>query len=83
MEHEFGGADLGDQRLNARLVDSARTLDAMPGGVMGYYPTIDKPDDSAVTPQAILALHAPTPRCPPRLIVEQPSRSVGESQLYA
>lgn len=28
---EFGGADLGDQRLGERLVDSARRMADMPG----------------------------------------------------
>jgi hypothetical protein len=68
-DHEFGGARLGDQRLNARLVDSARTLGSMPGrafcgvaqgdmaAVKGYYRLIDKPDDSPVTMGAILAPH--------------------------
>ena len=68
-DNEFGGANLGDQRLNERLVDSARTLAAMPGrafcgvaqgdvaAVKGYYRLIDKPDDSQVTMQAILAPH--------------------------
>ena len=68
-EHEFGGAELGDQRLNGRLVQSARALAAMPGrafsgvaqgdkaAVKGYYRLIDKPDDSQVDMQAILAPH--------------------------
>jgi hypothetical protein len=68
-QHEFGGADLGDQRLNERLVDSARALGAYPGrafcgvaqgdiaAVKGYYRLIDKPDDGAVTAQAMLAPH--------------------------
>lgn len=68
-QHEFGGADLGDQRLNQRLVDSALALGATPGrafcavalgdmaAVKGYYRLIDKPDDSAVTMQAMLAPH--------------------------
>ncbi len=68
-DNEFGGASLGDQRLNERLVDSARALAAMPGrafcgvaqgdvaAVKGYYRLIDKPDDSQVTMQAILAPH--------------------------
>jgi hypothetical protein len=68
-EHEFGGANLGDQRLNERLVDSARALASMPGrafcgvaqgdvaAVKGYYRLIDKPDDSQLTMQAILAPH--------------------------
>lgn len=66
---EFGGADLGDQRLNERLVDAARALGSTPGrafcgvaqgdmaAVKGYYRLIDKPDDSAVTMQAMLAPH--------------------------
>lgn len=66
---EFGGANLGDSRLNERLVTSAQALGAMPGrtlsgavkgdwpAVKGYYRMIDKPDDSALTPQAILAPH--------------------------
>jgi hypothetical protein len=68
-QHEFGGAQLGDQRLNERLVDSARTLGSVPGrafcgvaqgdvaAVKGYYRLIDKPDDCAVTMQAMLAPH--------------------------
>jgi hypothetical protein len=68
-QHEFGGAELGDQRLNERLVNSARALGAYPGrafcgvaqgdiaAVKGYYRLIDKPDDGAVTPQAMLAPH--------------------------
>ena len=68
-DHEFGGAVLGDQRLNARLVDSARTLASRPGrafcgvaqgdvaAVKGYYRLIDKPEDSVVTLEAILAPH--------------------------
>ena len=67
--NEFGGANLGDQRLNERLVDSARALAAMPGrafcgvaqgdvaAVKGYYRLIDKPDDSQVTMEAILTPH--------------------------
>lgn len=66
---EFGGANLGDSRLNERLVASAQALGAMPGrtlsgavkgdwpAVKGYYRMIDKPDDSALTAQAILAPH--------------------------
>jgi len=67
--HEFGGAKLGDSRLNERLVTSAQALGAMPGrtlsgaakgdwpAVKGYYRMIDKPDDSALNAQAILAPH--------------------------
>jgi hypothetical protein len=68
-EQEFGGAHLGDSRLNERLVVSAQALGAVPGrtlsgavkgdwpAVKGYYRMIDKPDDSALTAQAILAPH--------------------------
>lgn len=68
-EQEFGGAELGDLRLSARLVESARTLGAAPGrafsgaargeraAVKGHYRLIDMPDDSAVTVQAMLAPH--------------------------
>jgi hypothetical protein len=68
-QQEFGGADLGDQRLNQRLVDSARALGSIPGrafcgvaqgdvaALKGYYRFIDKPDDCAVTMQAMLAPH--------------------------
>ena len=66
---EFGGANLGDSRLNERLVSSAQALGAMPGRtlsgavkgdwptVKGYYRMIDKPDDSALNAEAILAPH--------------------------
>ena len=66
---EFGGAELGDQRLNGRLIQSARALGAMPGrafcgvaqgdraAVKGYYRLIDKPDDAQANMQAILAPH--------------------------
>ena len=66
---EFGGAKLGDSRLNERLVASAQALGAMPGrtlsgarqgdwpAVKGYYRMIDKPDDSGLNAQAILAPH--------------------------
>ncbi|MDP2366820.1 IS4 family transposase, partial [Rhodoferax sp.] len=66
---EFGGAKLGDSRLAERLVTSAQALGAMPGrtlsgarqgdwpAVKGYYRMIDKPDDSALNAQAILAPH--------------------------
>lgn len=66
---EFGGAQLGDLRLNARLVEAACTLGAQPGraycgavqgdvaALKGYYRLIDRPDDSAVTTQAMLAPH--------------------------
>jgi Domain of unknown function (DUF4338)/Transposase DNA-binding/Transposase DDE domain len=67
--NEFGGAKLGDKRLNARLGDFARTLAALPGrafcgaakgaqaAIKAYYRLIEKPDDSKVTMQAILAPH--------------------------
>jgi len=66
---EFGGAKLGDSRLDDRLVTSAQALGAMPGrtlsgarqddwpAVKGYYRMIDKPDDAALNAQAILAPH--------------------------
>ena len=66
---EFGGAKLGDSRLAERLVTSAQALGAMPGhtlsgarqgdwpAVKGYYRMIDKPDDSSLNAQAILAPH--------------------------
>jgi hypothetical protein len=67
--NEFGGADLGDLRLGQRLVHSAAALAAMPGRAFcgaaqgdlaaskAYYRLIDKPDDSALTMQAILEPH--------------------------
>lgn len=67
--NEFGGADLGDRRLNARLGEFARTLGAMPGrafcgaaqgdqaAIKAYYRLIDRPDDSQLTMPAILAPH--------------------------
>ena len=67
--HEFGGAQLGDQRLSERLVQSVDALAAMPGrafcgaaqgdkaAVKAYYRLIDKPDDSQITMDAILAPH--------------------------
>ena len=68
-ENEFGGAQLGDERLSNRLVESARIQAEKPGDafsgaaqgnwplVKGYYRMIDKPDDSAITMSAILAPH--------------------------
>lgn len=68
-QHEFGGADLGDLRLQRRLVESAQTLAAHPGrafcgaaagdlaALKGYYRLIERPDDSAVTMHAMLAPH--------------------------
>ncbi len=67
--NEFGGANLGDKRLNERLGDFARTLGAMPGrafcgaaqgdkaAIKAYYRLIERPDDSQVTMEAILAPH--------------------------
>ena len=66
---EFGGANLGDSRLNERLVASAQALGAMPGrtlsgarqgdwpAVKGYYRMIDKPETEALNAAAILAPH--------------------------
>jgi hypothetical protein len=68
-QHEFGGAELGDLRLSARLVESARALGANPGrafcgaakgdvaAVKGYYRFIDLPEEGAVTMPAMLAPH--------------------------
>ncbi|MDE0031409.1 MAG: IS4 family transposase [Deltaproteobacteria bacterium] len=68
-DHEFGGARLGDARLSARLVRSARQmgespLRAMPGAakgtralVKGHYRLIDQPAESAVTVDNMLAPH--------------------------
>jgi hypothetical protein len=67
--HEFGGADLGDKRTNARLIEFAGTLAAMPGrafcgaaegdkpAIKSYYRMIEQPDDAQVTMAAILAPH--------------------------
>lgn len=69
-QHEFGGADLGDLRLQRRLVESARALGVQPGrafcgaasgdlaAVKAYYRFIGLPDaDEAITMQAMLAPH--------------------------
>lgn len=69
-QHEFGGADLGDLRLQRRLVESARALGVQPGrafcgaasgelaAVKAYYRFIGLPDaQEAVTMQAMLAPH--------------------------
>ena len=68
-EQEFGDAQLGDRRLGKRLVESAAIQARTPGRafsgaaqgdwprVKGYYRMIDQPEDSAVTPAAILAPH--------------------------
>ena len=67
--HEFGGAALGDARLSARLVASARhlaqhPLRAITGAtqgaralVKGHYRLIDQPADSEVTVENILKPH--------------------------
>ena len=67
--NEFGGASLGDKRVNERLVEFARTQGAMPGrafcgaaqgdkaSIKAYYRLIEQPDDSQATMQAILAPH--------------------------
>ena len=68
-EHELGQAPLGDVRLSKRLVQSARMQAAAPmasipaaaqglrAAVKGHYRLIDQPDESAVTPENILAPH--------------------------
>lgn len=69
-QHEFGGAELGDLRLQRRLVECARALGDQPGrafcgaasgelaGVKAYYRLIGLPDDDrAITMQAMLAPH--------------------------
>jgi len=69
-QHEFGGADLGDLRLQRRLVQCARALGVQPGrafcgaasgdvaAVKAYYRFIGLPDaEEAVTMQAMLAPH--------------------------
>ena len=69
VQQEFGGAHLGDRRLGKRLVDSVAALAARPGesfsgvekgnwaAIKGYYRLIDKPENSGVTLEAILAPH--------------------------
>jgi hypothetical protein len=68
-EHEFGAAPLGDRRLTRRLVSSAAMQAEAPmqafcsvasedwAAAKGYYRLIDQAEDSAVTPQNILAPH--------------------------
>jgi hypothetical protein len=68
-EHELGGAPLGDRRLARRLVSSAALQAEAPmqafcsvaredwAAVKGYYRLIDQAEDSAVTPENILAPH--------------------------
>ena len=67
--NELGQAPLGDLRLSKRLVQTAQMQAAAPmasipaaaqgqrAAVKGHYRLIDQPDDSAVTPQNILAPH--------------------------
>ncbi|MCY4590242.1 MAG: DUF4338 domain-containing protein [Alphaproteobacteria bacterium] len=66
---EFGAAALGDARLTAGLVSIAQVKGARPmasfpqaargerAAIKGYYRFIDQPDETAVTPGAILAPH--------------------------
>ena len=68
-EQEFGDARLGDRRPGNRLGESAAIQAQAPGRafsgaaqgdwpqVKGYYRMIDQAEDSAVTPEAILAPH--------------------------
>ena len=68
-QREFGGAPVGDQRLSQRLVRSATVQASNPTGsfagaaggeralVKGHYRLLDQPEDSAVTPENILAPH--------------------------
>ncbi len=68
-EHEFGGASLGDNRLNKRLVSVAAAKAENPGSAFSgtvkgswpetkaYYRMIDKPEDSAVNLTNIIAPH--------------------------
>lgn len=69
IREEFRGAQLGDKRLTDRLLESVEILATMPGqafsaasqgnkaAIKGHYRMIDKPDESAITPEAILAPH--------------------------
>lgn len=68
-QQEFGGAPLGDRRLERRLVSSAARQAQDPtqaftrvakedwAAVKGYYRLIDQPEESEVTPAHILAPH--------------------------
>ena len=68
-QNELGGAPLGDRRSSVRLVTSAQVMSKQPGEpfttaasgdrklVAGHYRLIDKPADSEVNPQNILAPH--------------------------
>ncbi len=67
--NELGQAPLGDVRLSKRLVQTAQMQAAAPmasipaaaqgqrAAVKGHYRLIDQPDESAVTPENILAPH--------------------------
>ena len=67
--NEFGGAELGDKRLTARLIKSATLLAEYPGckinasprgdaaAVDGFYRLIEHPENSPVTVAAIVAPH--------------------------
>ena len=67
--NEFGGAPLGDKRLSARLVKSAGLLAAYPGqkinansesdrtAINAFYRLIERPAESEVTADNILAPH--------------------------
>jgi hypothetical protein len=68
-ENEFGGAELGDQRISRRLVNVAAVQARQPGSsfndavdgdwkqIKGFYRMIDAADNSAVTLANILAPH--------------------------
>ena len=68
-QNEFGGAQVGDKRLTARLVRSAALLAEYPGraisanarsdaaAVDGYYRLLEQPEKTAVTAESILAPH--------------------------
>ncbi len=68
-ENEFGGASLGDARLNRRLVKVAAAKAEVPdrafsgvakgdwAAVKAYYRMIDQPEESAVSMPSILAPH--------------------------
>ena len=67
--NEFGGANFGHKSLSQHLVEYVGIQMAMPGRafcaaaqgdkamIKAYYRFIDKPDDSMVTPEAILRPH--------------------------
>ena len=68
-KNEFGGAQVGDKRLTARLIQSAKDQAEKPGLAFGpavggdwkktkaYYRMIDQPDNSALTMDNILQPH--------------------------